>query len=274
MRADLHIHSVSSDGLLLPSDIVGAAVAAHIGLVAVTDHDGMQSCAPLKKIAVSAGIRAVNGIEVSAYVGDIKFHVLGYGLDEAEITPFLKDLYEASLERAEEILQKFAAIGKPLTMEEVNEKRYSLTTPVHSVHIARAMISKGYVKDVPEFFRRFAGKGNPAYSPIGRPSPLKAVMEITAAGGFASVAHPGRIRMERDELAGILKSLKGEGLGGIEAYYTTHTVEETEYYKNLAAELSMLVTGGSDTHIFGAGREIGSPVFHAGDELLERLKID
>ncbi|MDE6586156.1 MAG: PHP domain-containing protein [Clostridia bacterium] len=274
MRADLHTHSVCSDGELLPKQIVDFAVKAGVELIAVTDHDAMQACGEVAAFAKEAGIRSVDGIEVSAYDGTVKFHTLGYGMDKEKFKTFLKRLYESSAERAEDIIKKLNAINIPVTWDDVNEQRYSLTAPIHGIHIARAVVKLGYVESTKKFFSKYLAPKKPAFSVIRRPSPKEAVRAIVEAGGFASVAHPARIDMDADELKTKIKQLKDEGLGGIEVYYSTHTEEKTAYYYNLAEELSLLKTGGSDTHNPTGKEKIGTPVFNADDRLLEKLRFN
>ena len=88
------------------------------------------------------------------------------------------------------------------------------------------------------------------------------------------VAHPARIQMDAATLKNRIEKLALCGLGGIEVYYTTHTKEQTAYYKNLAETLGLLQTGGSDTHTQSGNRVIGQPVFEPGAELIERLNLD
>lgn len=273
MRADLHTHTVVSDGELFPRDVADSAAKNGVELIAVSDHDAMQACAELSVLAKERGLNFVNAIEVSAYDERIKFHTLGYNLDEEKFKPFLDRLFENSFKRAEDIIFKLNAIGIKLTMEDVDAERYSKTAPVHSMHIARAMVKRGYGDNVIKVFRKYFTYGKPAFSVIHRPTPEETCEAITYAGGLAVVAHPGRINMSGDVLEKKLVRLKDCGLGGIEVYYTTHTQIQTAYYENLAESLCLLKTGGSDTHRFGSGREIGKPVFHADKELLERLGL-
>lgn len=274
MRADLHLHTVCSDGSLTPQIIADEALARGVELVAITDHDATQACGELIRLAKRRGFHAVRGVEVSAYDGTVKFHTLGYGMDEEKFSAFGKKLFESSLERTEEIIKKLNAVNIPLTWDDINAQRYSLTAPVHSSHVARAMAARGFIENPAQYFKKFAAKNKPAFTVICRPSPQEAVREITAAGGIAVVAHPGRIRMEQEELEAKISSLKDEGLCGIEVYYTTHTEDKTAYYKMLADKLSLLKTGGSDTHHLDGTRAVGQPPFSADGELLEKLKID
>jgi predicted metal-dependent phosphoesterase TrpH len=119
----------------------------------------------------------------------------------------------------------------------------------------------------------YLAKGKAANSAIGRPTPREAIDCIHSAGGFASIAHPGRIEMDFDEREKLIISLADYGADGIEGVYTTHTEKETAYFIRLAKELSLYVTGGSDTHFEDGTHTIGSPAFTPSNELLKRLSI-
>ncbi|MDE6504984.1 MAG: PHP domain-containing protein [Clostridia bacterium] len=273
LRADLHTHTVCSDGKLTPQRIVELACGAGVRLVAVTDHDAMQACAELGRLAKERGLLSVNGIEISAYTQRIKFHTLGYNVNEKLFEPFQKKLFQSSYERAEEIVFKLNKLGMEITMDDVNRHRYSLTAPVHSMYVVYAAAEKGYVETVPKFYKKYLEYSKPAFTCIRRPSPEEAVEAIKAAGGVAVVAHPARIRMDRGQLEEKIKSLIPLGLDGIEVYYTTHTESEKAYYSKLCDGLHLLKTGGSDTHSEDGGRAIGQPPFYADLRLLEKLKI-
>lgn len=274
MKADLHIHTLCSDGTLTSEDVVRLAGSAGLGLIAVTDHDTVSACAEVARLAGEKGIKTVTGIEVSAYDNRIKFHTLGYGIDVNKFAPFQKRLFESSLVRAEDIISKLQACGFDITLEEVFAERNSSTTPVHGMHIARVMVKKGYVASCDRFFKKYLAYGKPAFSCIHRPTPEEAVEAICAAGGLAVVAHPARIQMDAATLKSRIENLVLHGLGGIEVYYTTHTKEQTAYYKNLAEAFGLFKTGGSDTHTQVGNRVIGQPVFEPSAELIERLHLD
>ena len=274
LTADMHIHTICSDGTLTPEDVVNLAGKAGLGLIAVTDHDTVSACADVARLAEGRGIKTVTGIEVSAYDNLIKFHTLGYDVDEEKFAPFQRRLFESSLIRAEYIISKLKAGGFDITLEEVFAERNSFAAPVHGMHIARVMVKKGYVSSCDKFFKKYLAYGKPAFSCIRRPSPEEAVEAICAAGGLAAVAHPARIQMDARTLKNRINDLVSCGLGGIEVYYATHTKEQTAYYKNLAETLGLLATGGSDTHTQGGSRVIGQPVFEPGAELIERLHLD
>ena len=275
MRADMHVHTRASDGLLSPEEAVKTAAANGLKMLAVTDHDTTFNTAKVNTYCQNAGIIGINGIEVSAYIDNVKVHTLGYGFDlnNTQFKAFLNELYEGSLRRTEQIISNLNACGINLKFEDAAAERISDKTPIHVMHIARAAVKKRYAENPFTFHKKYLSPSAPAFSNICRPSPERAVEVINAAGGFAVIAHPGRIELPKTELYSLISRLAQAGLSGIEAVYSSHTVTETAYFKEIAEEFGLLVTGGSDTHFSGGNRAIGKPVFYPSDELRQRLKI-
>lgn len=275
LRADMHVHTYFSDGGLSPENAVLLAKRYGVGILAVTDHDTVRGCDEVQKHCKALGVSFIRGIEISAYRGDIKLHTLGYGFDPdpPDLKYFLNSLCQNSIKRAEDVVFKLNKCGINLSVEEAAAERFSADTPIHSMHIARAGAKKGYAPAPFEFYKLYLMTGAPAFSVSFRPSPEQAIEIINAAGGFCSLAHPGRIEMDAKEKIALIKLLKGCGLCGIESVYSTHTACETAYYKELAKELGLLNTGGSDTHYAQGNKRIGTPFFEPCAELLQRLSF-
>ena len=280
MLADLHLHSIYSDGLYSPDEICRKAKSRGLSLVSITDHDTMAGGEVKEAAAKRHGLLYVSGWEISAYEGDQKIHILGYGCKQNEAYhAFMTKRKEGAFLRAQDSVQKMQKLGIPVTMDEVKLQLSSPDLPIHTMHVARAAAGKLGVSDS-EVYLQYFGFGKPANSGVGRPTPKEAIECIHALGGVSSIAHPGRMTMTFEEREKTLRALAKMGADGIEVYYTSHTEEETEYFLRLSKELGLLVTGGSDTHFEEEGRDkihekhrIGSPIFTPSKELLERLEI-
>lgn len=275
IRADLHIHTYYSDGLQSPGDVVQAAVKNGVNLIAVTDHDNAVGREKVRNLAVNAGICAVDGIEISAYEGDLKVHTLGYNLDfnAPEYVNFYKRLLSASVDRAADSVEKLNNGGIKIAMDEVLAERKDTNSPVHTMLISYVAVKKGYCSSPHDFYARYLNYGRIGFSNIGRPTPEEAVKVIKDCGGISSLAHPGRISAGEGEITALIERLKSCGLDGIEAVYSAHTDKETQYYKELAEKYGLLTTGGSDTHFKNGGHVIGTPEFYPDEALLSALKI-
>lgn len=272
MRADLHTHTVYSDGAHTPEELAAIAKKNGVELLAVTDHDNMEGADRKQRAIEGAGLLFTHGIEISAYLG-CKVHVAGYACDPhcEAYRAYLQSRIDGSFLRAQDIIDKCRKIGISLSMEEVLAERQMQSAPIHTMHVARAIHKKGICTDAGEVYETLLCRGAPAYSDIGRPTPFDAISFIHAFGGIACLAHPGRIELDEGELKNLVDRMKECGLDGIECVYPSHTERETNYFFKLAKERSLFVTGGSDTHIEGAGRSVGSPVFEPSEELLERI---
>lgn len=275
IRADMHIHTYYSDGALSPADVIAWAKRAGVNLISVTDHDNSNARREVYKLAEKAGIAAVGGEEISAYDGEVKVHVLGYGTDcsAPAYVEFNRKLAESAEERTFDILQKLAKVNVNIAYGEVLRERRCEKSPLHAMYIAVAGSRKGYASSPFKFYSKYLGAGGAAFSCIGRPSPEETVELIAKCGGISSLAHPGRITLDEVGVKTLVKRLVPCGLAGIEAVYSGHTLKETQYYKELADSFNLLVTGGSDTHCAVGNRRIGEPAFYPDERLLSALKI-
>ena len=275
IRADMHIHTYYSDGGQSPADVIAGAKRAGVNLISVTDHDNSNGRHIVKELAAKAGVTAVDGEEISAYDGGVRVHILGYGMDysNSAYTAFSKALYDGSVERTLDILEKLKKVNVNISYGEVLRERKCDKSPLHATYIAVAGARKGYASSPWTFFAKYINQGMPCYSGIKRPTPDEAARVITECGGVCSLAHPGRITMEAEGVTALIERLIPCGLAGIEAVYSGHTFSETQYYKELAEKYGLLVTGGSDTHYAEGNRRIGEPQFYPDERLLSALKI-
>ncbi len=271
MLADLHTHSIYSDGRYTPDELCRRAAQGGVFLLSITDHDTLAGEEVKRAAAKKHGLQYVTGWEISAYEQNEKLHVLGYGCEiGGAYAAFTKARTEASFLRAEDSVKKLRAAGVPVTMEEALSERSSPDLPIHTMHVARAAAKRLGIAEG-EVYLRYLAIGRCAHSDIGRPTPKQAIDCIHALGGVASIAHPGRITLPFAEREERLERLVKWGADGIEAFYTTHTKEDTAYFLRFAAAKGLLVTGGSDTHFEGSTHKIGLPSFTPSDELLKRI---
>ena len=275
MKADLHIHSYYSDGMLSPADIAQTCVKNGVGIAALTDHDNMNGSEEFAAECALRDVKCVRGMEISAYT-DVKVHILGYNLnpDCQAYKDFEKFVCDGALARTADILSKLKKRGVSLTFDEVIRERRCPLSSVHTMYVARAAARKGYSSSPSAFYMEMLAPGRPAYSDAGRPTPEYALSTISECGGISSLAHPGRLDLSNEERLRLIKRLCDCGLRGIEAVYSGHTEKETAYFKEIAAKFSLLVTGGSDTHYAEGSRAIGTPAFVPDEKLLSALGIN
>ncbi|MBC7225738.1 MAG: PHP domain-containing protein [Thermoflexales bacterium] len=255
-RVDLHVHTTASDGSLTPAQVVRLALEQGLAAIALTDHDTVEGLAEAWAAASGTGLEVVPGVEISSDwpVGD--FHILGLYIDpwDGPFNECLQSMKAARLGRARKILERLAALGMPLEWDEV-ARFCTGNCAIGRLHIARAMVQRGYVSDVHQAFQRYIGRDGPAYVPRLRMTPVEVIGLIRRAGGVAVLAHPAASGVV--EYIPILASM---GLQGVEVWYPDHSPEDVRLLFQLARQYHLLVTGGSDFHGLesGAGAPLGS----------------
>jgi predicted metal-dependent phosphoesterase TrpH len=241
---DLHTHTVASDGMLTPRELVAEAARRGVRVLAVTDHDSTDGLAEAIETARRyPPLTIVPGIEINCDVEGAEIHILGYYMDYE--TAWFQDFCRAQREerraRVRRTAERLAALGMPIDVERVFAlvQEGSAGRP----HVARVMIERGYVKSVREAFDKYLAAGKPAHVPRKKLTPEDAVRLLRKAGGVPVFAHPGLAG--RDEL---IPSLVAAGLMGIECYYSEHSPAQRGAYLDLCREHGLIATGGSDFH--------------------------
>ncbi len=247
---DLHTHTTASDGSFSPAEVVAMAKAAGLKAVAITDHDTVGGVQQALEAGVKEGIEVVGGVEISVNRPDGKgsMHILGLMVDHTnpQLLTGLQRLQQARAERNPKIVKRLNALGIDITMEEV--EALAGGDQVGRPHFAQALVHRGVVADRAEAFERFLASGRPAYEPKFRFEPPQAIALLRSATALPILAHPGLLGLTKQELKQLLVQLKGWGLEGIEAYYSEHTHSQQQMLLELAQELGLAVSGGSDFH--------------------------
>ncbi len=262
---DLHIHSTASDGSFSPSEILNLSLDAGIQAIALTDHDSIDGVREVMKIGVPWPLEFVSGVEISCeppkdFPNNSSLHILGYGFDlgNSELNSILDKLQKARSDRNPLIIQKLNDIGFDISMEEVDE--ISGEGQTGRPHIAQVLLERNFVASFDEAFDKYLGKGKKAYIDKYRVTCKEAIEAINNAGGVSILAHPGILKTNKGfSVEKLVKELKKFGLNGIEAYYTSHTHEQTTFFLDLAEKQELIITGGSDFHgSLNKGINIGS----------------
>jgi predicted metal-dependent phosphoesterase TrpH len=243
---DLHLHTTASDGRLTPAELVARASAAGLTTMSVTDHDTVAAIAEVTAEASRVGIRVVPGIEITSIDDGRDVHMLGYFFDpdSHELTEFLTSQQALRVSRVREIAARLATLNMPVDVDWVLLS--AAARPGSSVgrpQLARELVRAGHVDSVQQAFDQWLATGRPAFVPRTGPSPATVVATIHAAGGVASMAHPGVTK--RDEL---IVPMIDSGLDALEVYHSDHKPEDVIEYRGMAARFNVLITGGSDFH--------------------------
>lgn len=246
---DLHCHSTASDGLLGPAEVVRRAAARGVTTLALTDHDDFSGLEEARDTARQVGISFVDGVEISVSWGGATIHIVGLGIDpESEIlVRGLEAVRDSRAVRAERIAEGLAAAGIPGSLEGAYAHAENPRL-IGRTHFARFLVQRGHVRDVRTVFQRFLVSGKPGYVPHRWASLGDAVGWISASGGRAIVAHPGRYKLSRAEMRRLLREFKSAGGEGVEVVTASHTRAQYGEYASLARDLGLLASRGSDFH--------------------------
>lgn len=241
MIVDFHSHTRESDGALAPPELVAMMRARGVRIFSITDHDTLRAYGQFAADFATV----VVGIEINTTWNDNEVHVLGYRLPLGDDTPLgaiLAENREFRRTRIDRIVANLTAAGFPLTREEVvaqSDGGDALGRP----HVAKALIQKGYAKDVQSCFDTLLVRGKPGYMPSNYITPAQAIDVIRASGGIPVLAHPGRLKDDA-----VIYELIEHGLEGLEVFYPTHNPSQTAAFRELAARHHLVMTGGSDFH--------------------------
>ena len=251
-RVDLHTHSRRSDGVLEPRQLVEAAAAAGVRVLALADHDTLAGVRELRAPgATTLPLELLAGVEINSIASGIdglwegELHILGLGVDPAS------EAFEAALEKQRAarlvrfglLIARLRELGLP-----VDEGAEALATaPGSSLgrpQVARLLVQAGHAPSVDAAMKELLARGKPAYVPRRGLGPLDAIGAIRAAGGLPSLAHFGDAPRRRDLVA----ALVSQGLGGLEVHYRHFDAETVAEMAALARDLRLVPTGGSDYH--------------------------
>lgn len=243
---DLHTHSTFSDGTFTPLQLVKYAEEKGLKAFALTDHDTTEGVKEAKSIETN--VEVISGVEISTRYDKKEIHIVGLYVNEndADLNKQLKYYREKRVTRNFEILEKLNSLGVDITIDDVKE---SCTGDVISrAHIAKALVSKGFVGSYTEVFDRYLGDNKCAYVPRETLNYEESMELITKAGGVPVLAHPLLYKMSDTNLENMMVKLRQKGLKAVEVYYSTHSNSDTQHIMAMANRVGLIYSGGSDFH--------------------------
>ncbi|MEG2657994.1 MAG: PHP domain-containing protein [Clostridiales bacterium] len=243
MKYDLHVHSNYSDGDFTMDELSILAKKNNLGGFAITDHDTVAGWAEIENLRAKHGIIIMPGVEISTEFNDTDVHILAYGLTlkSKNTLDLLGELYNSRFHRTELMVEKLRSLGFDIEAKDVFA--ISGQGSPGRPHIAKLMVQKGYAKTEKEVFEKYISRGSLAYVPRKKVSPFECVKLIKSDGGFGVLAHSGI-----DDTYKLAEKLKDGGLWGLEVFHSSHSVVVERKLKELAENLGLEITGGSDFH--------------------------
>jgi len=244
IKADLHLHSVYSDGKLRADELIQLLISKSISLFSITDHDTAESIEELKKMEIPAGMKYIPGIEFSTEYDGREIHILSYNFDYENKTfkDYINFFRKKRAERIIKIIERLNYLGLKFQAEDFFNY-FKETKSIGRPHIAEYIFEKGYVKTYKQAFDKYIGDLRVAYFKKENTNTLEILSLIREINGISVLAHPGKGYLWK--YTDIL--LKG-GLMGIEIYHPAHTMDMANNFEKFANENNLVVTGGSDFH--------------------------
>jgi predicted metal-dependent phosphoesterase TrpH len=248
-NADLHCHSIVSDGTLEPEALAARAAANGVDLWALTDHDEVAGQQRARAAAHANGVAYLTGTEISITFANTTVHIVGLGFDadDPALNAGLRATRGGREERARDMAAGLAQVGIADAFE--GALRYVGNPELISrTHFARFLVDSGVCADTSEVFRRFLVEDKPGFVPHRWASLADAVRWITQAGGIAVIAHPGRYKLTQEQEDALLSEFKRHGGQALEVVTGSHTPAEYAVYADLALAHGLLASRGSDFH--------------------------
>jgi 3',5'-nucleoside bisphosphate phosphatase len=249
LNADLHCHSIVSDGTLTPEALAQRASANGVELWALTDHDEVGGQERAAAAAKALGMKYLTGVEVSVTFLGQTVHILGFGFDadNAQLVQGLLQTRSGRGERAQAMSDGLAKVGIKGAYEGAlqfvgNPELISRT------HFARFLVESGVCKETNEVFRKYLTEGKPGFVEHRWATLKDAVTWIVQAGGMAVIAHPARYKFTPNEEFALFTEFKGFGGQGVEVVTGSHTPAEYFTYAETAKEFGLAASRGSDFH--------------------------
>lgn len=249
INADLHCHSVVSDGTLTPEELAQRAHANGVHLWALTDHDELGGQQRARAAAKDLKLDYLAGVEISVTWMGQTIHIVGLGIDEqhAGILEGLKQTREGRGDRAKLMAEQLLKAGIPGAYEGAlhfagNHQLISRT------HFARFLVEQGICRDTEQVFKNYLIEDKPGYVPHRWASLADAIAWIKDAGGVAVIAHPGRYKLNAMQMDELFKFFKEHGGLGIEVITGSHTPDQYQEYGKIAQQYGFLASRGSDFH--------------------------
>jgi len=241
LKADLHIHSVFSDGSDSISQIIDTAKKKRLDVISVTDHDTTEHW---HRIPEESEIKIIPGVEISAihYKTKLKAHILGYNIKETDqLNVFLQNTLIARSKNSEKQIEILIRNGFRIDTEKLAKAAGNI---IYKQHIMQWLISTGQAEDMfGSFYQKTFKNGGICDFDISYPDIFDIIIAVKQAGGIAVLAHPGQ-----QQNFNLIQELTGCGLDGLEINHPANTENDKTIIRDHAKKFNLFLTGGSDYH--------------------------
>ena len=278
MLIDFHTHTTASDGALTPTEILGRAEDAGIGLLAITDHDTVAGYRAA--LAVSSdypNVQLVPGVEYSCRWSGTTIHIVGLGMDcdHPAMAQGLALLDKARIERGAKIAQRLESRGFAGAL--AGALAEAGDSQLGRPHFSAWMVAQGHVKDHNEAFDKFLGQGKPGDVKAFWPELAEVVQWIVQAGGVAVIAHPLKYKFTRMKMRRLVGDFVAAGGQALEVLSGRQNPDQIAQLQRLADDFELQISVGSDFHRDGPyNPELGVELrrLQTGRGVWQRWQVD
>lgn len=245
---DLHSHSIISDGLMTPTELVAHAATQGLRVLALTDHDDTAGLAEAEAAAAAHGIQLVRGVEISVTWRKRTLHIVGLKIDPeyAPLADGLRAIRAGRHVRAEGMAAGLDKVGIEGSLE--GAYHYAKQGIISRTHFARFLVGKGHAVDTRSVFKKYLVKGKPGYFEHDWASLEDAMGWIINSGGVAVIAHPGRYDLGRTNMLLLMEEFRALGGKAIEVVTGSHSVDQYQEFAKVSRMFSLQASMGSDYH--------------------------
>ena len=246
---DLHTHSTASDGSLTPTELIRAAEAIGLDAIALCDHNTVSGLREFTQAAEGSSVQAIPCCEFSSDYMGIDLHIIGMFLPEEQydrIQASLAEIQDAKERSNLDLVAKLAADGYVIDYPALRAQAGDGF--INRANIAQALVECGYVASVKDAFSQLLSPKGKYYDPPKRLDTFEVIRFIKSMGAVAVLAHPFLNFKEEGPLRAFLDEAVKHGLDAMETIYTAYSEETTALVRRIAAEYSLLESGGSDFH--------------------------
>lgn len=250
LNADLHCHSIYSDGVYTPSELAKRAKDNGVQLWALTDHDEIAGVNEAMTAAQALRLPFLSGVEITVTYAVQEIHIVALGIDvkHEDLRLGLEQIRKIRYDRARLMAEAFDKLGIKGTWDGALEFA-SNPRLISRMHFARFLVKNGVCKDNAEAFKKYLGDGKPCYIRSNWVSLSESLQWIKGANGIAVIAHPGRYkRLSKNQHRQLFAEFCELGGQGVEVVTGSHGPDDFSRYTELARELDLWVSRGSDYH--------------------------
>jgi len=247
---DLHSHTLASDGLLSPEQLVHRAVDMRVGTLAITDHDTTDAIAAAQAEIDRAGLALtlIPGVEISTLWENHEIHIVGLNIDitHPAMCELLDEQKARRQLRAQLIAERLEKAHIPGALD--GAQALAQGGAVTRGHFARFLVANGKANNVADVFKKYLARGKTGYVPPQWCTIKQAIDVIHHSGGKAVIAHPGRYDLSAKWLKRLLAHFAEQGGDAMEVSQCQQAPNERTQLAAYAQQFGLLASQGSDFH--------------------------